>query len=58
MAVTEKEHFDALRAADQKAVELLATANAAKSSASREALANLIAIAAVLVAIITIVWKH
>ena len=58
MAISEKEHFDALRAADQRAIELLAAANAARISQGMLALSNIIAFLAVIVAIFALAWKH
>ena len=58
MAISEKEHFDALRASDQRAIELLAAANAARISQSMLAISNIIAFLAVLIAVAAIMWKH
>jgi hypothetical protein len=55
MAISEKEHFDALRDADQRAVELLAKANAARVSMALLLSSLLVSVVSVLVAIATIV---
>ena len=58
MPVSEKEHFDALRAADQRAVELLASANAAHTNRTMLAISMLISIVSIMVAIAAIIWHH
>lgn len=69
MPVSDKDHFDALRAADQRTVELLAIANQravellAKANSDRIKTGMLIAallvsISSVLVAIYSIIIKH
>jgi hypothetical protein len=58
MPVSDRDHFDALRAADQRAVELLATANAANISRTREAIAILISVISVIVAVAAITLHH
>ena len=58
MAVSDKEHFEALREADQRAVELLAKANADRIKTGHLVASNLIAIAAVLVACAALLWRH
>lgn len=58
MPVSEKEHFDALRAADQRAVELLATANAARINNGFLFAMFLVSILSLAVAVAAIIWKH
>ena len=55
MAVSDKEHFDALRAADQRAIELLAKANSDRIKNGMLVTSILVSIIAVIVAIATIV---
>lgn len=62
MPISEKEYFEALRrsdealrGADQRAVELLAKANAARISTGMLAASIIISIASVLVAIVAVV---
>ena len=58
MPVSDKEHFDALRASDQRAVELLALTNAARVKNGLLMASILISIVAILVAIAAIVERH
>lgn len=58
MPVSDRDHFDALRASDQRAVELLAKANAAKSHALISMISLLIALASILVAIYSAILPH
>ena len=58
MTVTDKEHFEALRASDQRAVELLATANAARINMGSVLASLLVSVCSVCVAVAAIVWKH
>lgn len=58
MPVSDKEHFNALRAADQRAVELLATANAARVSTNLVIGSLIVAIVSVLVAVVSLLWRH
>ena len=55
MPVSDKEHFDALRAADQRAIELLAKANTDRIKNGMLITSILISIISVIVAISTIV---
>lgn len=55
MPVSDKDHFDALRQADQRAVELLAKAEEVQAFKRRADWSTLIAIVAVLVAVAAIV---
>lgn len=55
MPVSDLEHFKALREADQRAVELLAAANAAKTTM---VISMMISAVSVLVAIGTVVFHH
>ena len=54
MAVSDKEHFEALRAADQRAIELLAKANSDRIKTGLLMTSILVSILSVLVAIATI----
>ena len=58
MAVPEKDYVDALREADQRAVDLLAKANADRVKHWHLTFSYLIALASVLVAIAALLWKH
>lgn len=58
MPVSDKAHFDALREADQRAVQLLAQANAAKASNIILVASLLVSVASVLVAISAIIFHH
>lgn len=58
MPISEKDHFDALRAADQRAVELLAQANADRIKTGYLVVAQLIALLSVVVAVAAIFFKH
>jgi hypothetical protein len=58
MPISDKEHFDALREADQRAVQLLATANAGRISTTLVVAALLVSFVSVLVAIATLVLRH
>ncbi len=58
MPVSDKEHFDALRAADQRAIELLAKANADRIKTGYLIVSNLIAVMAVLVAIVAVLFHR
>lgn len=53
-----KEHFEALRANDQRALELLAKANADRIKHGALVASIMVSIASVLVAITAILWKH
>ena len=55
MAVSDKEHFEALRAADQRAVELLAKANSDRIKTGLVMIAILVSIMSLLVAVTTII---
>lgn len=55
MPVSDKDHFEALRAADQRAIDLLARTSAAKFNATIAVVSVMVAIASMLVAISTIV---
>lgn len=57
MTISEKEHFYALRASDQRAVELLARANNAKNNYIVAVISIIIALMSVLVAITAIIKK-
>lgn len=58
MPISEKEHFDALRTADQRAIELLATANADRIKQWQLTVSHLIAVASMLVAVVALLWNH
>lgn len=58
MAISEKDYFEALRASDQRAVELLAKASAARVSTGMLAVSILVSIISMLVAVFAVVWKH
>jgi hypothetical protein len=51
VVVSDKDHFDALRAADQRAVELLAQANAARINHAIMVISIIVALASILVAV-------
>jgi hypothetical protein len=55
MPISEKEHFDALRAADQRAIELLAKANGDRIKTGMLVTSILVSVISVLVAIATII---
>ena len=55
MPISEKEHFDALRAADQRAIELLAKAQSERTNSLLVAVSILVAIISLVVAIGTLV---
>ena len=58
MAVSDKDHFDALRAADQRAIDLLAKSNSERIKNGMLVTSILISIVAVIVAIASIALKH
>lgn len=58
MPVSDKEHFDALREADQRAIELLAKANADRIKTGLVMISIMVSIGSIIVAIAAIVWKH
>ena len=58
MAVSDKDHFDALRAADQRAIDLLAKSNTERIKNGMLVTSILISIVAVIVAIASIALKH
>lgn len=69
MAITEKDYIEALRqadnlrikelrAADQRAIELLALAQAAGTTKSHFNFMLILAVLSLLVAVATIFWKH
>lgn len=58
MPVSDKEHFDALRAADQRAIELLAKANSDRIKNGMLITSILISIVLLLIAIVTIVMHR
>lgn len=58
MPVTEKEYFEALRNADQRAIELLAKANASRVSATLLGGSILVSVVSVVVAIAALIWKR
>lgn len=58
MPVSEKEHFEALRASDQRAVELLAKANSDRIKTGLLVTSIIVSIVAVIVAVGAIVVHH
>ena len=54
MPVSDKEHFDALRAADQKAIELLAMSNSERTKNATVMASILVSIISVILAIATL----
>lgn len=55
MPISEKEHFDALRAADQRAIELLAKANADRIRTGMLIVSQLVSLISLAVAIAAVV---
>ena len=58
MPIPEKEYVDALRQADQRAVDLLAKANADRVKHWHLTFSYLLALASVLVAVMALLWKR
>ena len=58
MPVSDKEHFDALRAADQRAIDLLAKANSDRIKSSLLFWSLMVAIASIVVAIAAVLNGH
>lgn len=58
MPISEKEYFEALRAADQRALELLAKSNADRVKISILTCSLIVAIAGVMVAVAALVLRH
>jgi hypothetical protein len=55
MPISEKEHFDALRSADQRAVELLASANANRTRTELVVGSILVSLLAVMLTIASLI---